>query len=706
MTQHAWASRWWRRGRGRYPARGRLLILALWGLLLPGAGPVLGDEELDYGLETHRLARIELTGNRTFSDNDLKGVLRISEPTWTRPLDTPTYRPHLVDTQVNLIKNYYRNRGFHQVAATLDSIGTLPDKGDVLHISIVEGPRTIIRSVAFTDTTAVSAASLREVMYLLEGKPAPADLNGFGADIYSLRDVLRNATYLEARVVPFLTVVPDTLAGGFRADLVYEIDPGPPFTVGDINLVGNLHTRDNLVTRELLVRPGDPLRWSRVEASRRQLLATSLYRDVNIAPVPTDSLPGLADLEVRVVERRPAYYEFGVGVGSLERIRLLAAWGHNNLWGTGRRVQLRTRGAWNLEDVVGSPASFDEGQINYWVDADYVNPRLRASRYSFDLGVYLRRETRGESGLNLASHGINVGTTWKPSARVVNSAFLGVKITDPSVHPYAPDDLKQRFAETGVKLSQVRSLNWATYIDHRNDLFRPTAGMYASATAKLAGGPMGGDFSFFRWTTSWQNYQTTPLGGVLALRVMAGGARPYGGSLDLGPDGVPYDDRFFAGGASTVRGYGHNSLGPQVQDQDELDFLNYSSENLLPENPARGGNYLLLTNLEYRFPLPLLKRWKLSSVLFFEGGNVWARIKDISMQAFRLNSAPGGPLDPGSTKSWDYRYSYGTGLRLDTPIGPVRVDVGIPLKRANYVSAERNYTDPRLVWHFSLGYPF
>lgn len=706
MTQHLRAFRRWAGVLGRFSAAGSLGAAIVGGLLLAGAGPALADEELDFGLETHRLARIELTGNRTFSDNDLKGVLRISEPTWTRPLDTPTYQPHLVDTQVNLIKNYYRNRGFHQVSAILDSIGTLADKGDVLHISIVEGPRTIIRSVAFSDTTAVSAESLRAVMYLLEGKPAPADLNGFGADIYALRDVLRNATFLEARVVPSLSVVPDTLHGGFRADLVYNIDPGPPFTIRDIILMGNLQTRDNLITRELLVRPGDPLRWSRVEESRRQLLATSLYRDVNIAPAPADSTPGLADLEVRVVERRPAYYEIGMGVGSLERIRLLAAWGHNNLWGTGRRVQLRTRAAWNLEDVVGSPAAFDEGQINYWIDADYVNPRVRASRYSFDLGLYLRRETRGESGLNLASHGINVGTTWKTRGRVVNNVFLGVKITDPSVHPYAPDELKQRFAETGVKLSQVRSLNWAVYVDHRNDLFRPTGGMYASANVKLAGGPMGGDFSFFKWSTAWHNYHTLPVGGVLALRVMVGGARPYGASLDLGPDGVPYDDRFFAGGASTVRGYGHNSLGPQVQDQDELDYLNYSSENLLPENPARGGNYLMLTNLEYRFPLPLLSRWKLSSVFFFEGGNVWARIKDLSMRAFRLNSAPGDPLDPGSTKSWDYRYSYGTGLRLDTPIGPVRVDVGIPLKRANYVSAERNYTDPNVVWHFSLGYPF
>lgn len=169
---------------------------------------------------------------------------------------------------------------------------------------------------------------------------------------------------------------------------------------------------------------------------------------------------------------------------------------------------------------------------------------------------------------------------------------------------------------------------------------------------------------------------------------------------------MPYDDRFFAGGASTVRGYRHNSLGPQVTNEDELDYLNYTSDVLLPDDPARGGNYELVTNLEWRFPLPWLSRWKLASVLFLEGGNVWERAEDIRWRAFRLTSEPGDPNDPASTKIWDYRWSYGTGLRLDTPIGPVRVDVGFPLKRARYVGLDKDERDPARVWHFSLGYPF
>jgi outer membrane protein assembly factor BamA len=190
------------------------------------------------------------------------------------------------------------------------------------------------------------------------------------------------------------------------------------------------------------------------------------------------------------------------------------------------------------------------------------------------------------------------------------------------------------------------------------------------------------------------------------VRVKVGGTHPYGSSAGLGADGVPYDDRFFAGGASTVRGYGNNSLGPQVTDEDELDYLNYTSDVLLPDNPARGGNYLLLTNLEWRIPLPALRKWGLATVAFFEGGNVWAELREVQLRGFRLYSEPGEPDDPGSTKGWDYRYSVGTGVRFDTPFGPVRIDVGFPLKRVRYVSDTRDYKDPSMVWHFSVGYPF
>lgn len=674
------------------------------GLLL-GAPGALADDELDFGLQTHRLSRVELTGNVTFPTAQLKRIMRLQEDSWMRPLRSARYQPHLVETQVRLLKNYYRNSGFHQVSAQVDSIAVDAAGGDVLHISVVEGQRTYLRHVTFSGHEPLPEPRLREALTLREGSPSPADLNAFGRDIYALREILRDETYLDAAVTPELTTARLVDGTGYAADLNYRVDLGKSYRINDILLSGNKLTVDRLVRRELDFKSGDPLRWGRVEDSRRNLLGTGLYRDVNISAANTDTLTGSTDLTVQVIERRPAYYELGVGVGSLERVRLLAAWGHNNLAGTGRRMLVRGRGSWNVEDVVGSPIAFDQGQINYRGEVNYVDPRLNDGRYSLDTTLFLSRETRGESGLNLLGWGATVGTFWRSNRFVTNNVFLGYKVTEPEIHPQAPADWQARFNEVNPGISRVRSLNWAMYLDHRDDLFRPVAGDYTVLTAQLAGGLLGGDYQFFKWTAAWHTYRRMPA-GTLALRFKVGGTRTYGSSLDQGPDGVPYDDRFFAGGASTVRGYANNSLGPQVTDQSELDYLNYTTDVLLPDNPARGGNYLLLTNVEWRIPLPLLRSWGLATVVFFDGGNVWAELKDLHLRGFRLRSDPGFPTDPGSTRDWDYRYSLGTGIRFDTPFGPVRVDVGFPLKRVRYLSDERDYKDPAAVWHFSVGYPF
>lgn len=676
--------------------RAALVLAALW-----AAGPAAAADELDYGLEQHSLLRIVLAGNRSLPDHELKALLKIHEPSWLHPFRIARYQPDLLDGELKLIERYYRQRGFHTAAVALDSIARDPrGRGDIVHISIREGPRAYLDRLEFIGAAPLTDEQLRRGLRYVEGRPVPADLNDLGPDLYLLRRRYLDDARLHARIEPDLVVSPTADPMRLSAALTYRIEPGPAVRLGTIEVEGNSLTRTDLIERALPFAPGEPLRWHEAEEAQRRLLDTALFRDVSLLTSSADSTGEVANLTVQVVERSPGFYEFGFGIGSRERLRVLGAWGHNNLWGTGQRLQLRARPYVSYERILNNPNTSVTPQFNYRFDLLHVYPYLLGGRLALNTNLYLERKTRGESGLNLRTLGLSFGTALRGGPFDANSVSFRLEETEPSLHPDAPADLDSAFVSNQISRSRTRSIVIHGANDRRDDLFRPARGTLLSAEGAIAGGLMGGDNSYLKGTVSWHRYGRTPLGGVLAVRVGAGGVRPYGESEERGAAGVPYDARFFAGGNVTVRGYPEGSLGPQISNIDSLRFV---TDVPVPDGASAGGNYLLLANAEWRFPLPLLKKWKLGGVLFLDGGNVWQELRDVRLRGFRWRSFPRAPDDPLATKLWDFRYSVGAGVRLETPFGPVRVDAGFPLKRAQLAEG---LIEDRYVVHFSLGYPF
>ncbi len=690
---------------------GRQWILAiLWCALAFVPRPVLAVSELDYGLEQHRLYRIEISGNDIFSDKVLKSLLKIHEPRRFHPLmligitdSRSLYQPHLLEVELKTIERYYKQRGYHEVEVSQGDVIQDPDgRGDIIPISIVEGVRTDLISVGFPGAEQIVQKSLRSSLHYHQGMPAPADLNDLGADLYLLRTGLWEKGHLAVTIDPQMTLTADPDSTRHGAILTYHIVPGPVFTVGEVRITGVVTTREDLIRKRLQVHSGETFRWSAIEDTRRRLVETSLFRDVSFTPSLIDTVRAITDLVVHVVERETGYFEFGFGVGSRERIRVLGGWGENNLFGTGQKLGLRVRNALNFEDVQRLSDGQGNPELNYRYELRHNHPDL-IGRFGLETNVYAERETRGESGLNLDTIGLSLGTRFGFGRQTINSVVLQIEQVDPMVHPDAITSLQEAFETSGLTKSSTHSVGWNIFDEERDDPVRPKQGMLKTGLIEIAGGPMGGDNSFWKLSASLHGYTHFPLGGTLAVRVNAGVVQAYGSSHSRGADGVPYQERFFAGGVSSVRGYAERGLGPQITDQAVLDSLQLSSDVPLGDQPARGGNYRLLTNVEWRFPIPLLSRWHVGGVAFVDGGNVWEDIDEIRLQGFRWRSYPGDPESSSSTKLWDYRWSAGTGVRVDTPVGPVRVDVGFPLKRARLSVTE---TEDKVVYHFSLGYPF
>lgn len=226
----------------------------------------------------------------------------------------------------------------------------------------------------------------------------------------------------------------------------------------------------------------------------------------------------------------------------------------------------------------------------------------------------------------------------------------------------------------------TRSLDFLLERDRRDNPFDPTVGSFQSLFSEVAGGALGGTSDFFKLSLSSSWYQM--FGNlVLATRVRGGWIHVFaGGDGATTLDQVPYEDRFRAGGAVTVRGYPEDSLGPQILTPGQQD-------------PATlRGLFVLIGNVEVRFPLA----WRFSGAVFLDGGNVWEEADDLSL----ANFFP----DPNDASIEDVRYTTGGGVRMGTPVGPLRIDYGHTLVRGAPERIVRATSGGE--WHLSLGQAF
>ena len=200
---------------------------------------------------------------------------------------------------------------------------------------------------------------------------------------------------------------------------------------------------------------------------------------------------------------------------------------------------------------------------------------------------------------------------------------------------------------------KVARLTSSALVDRRQNPFDPRGGWFSAASIELSRPGLGSDISFLKGFL--QYYQFVPIGPhvIVASAARVGLARTFEGQ-QLVPS-----ERFFAGGATTVRGYREDDLGPR---------------SLIGDNEAGGGRALVILNAELRFPI---YRWA-RGVGFVDLGNVYPVVGDISFK--------------------DLQTGVGAGLRFDTPVGIIRLDLGVP--------ANPRAFDPKWKAYFGLGHAF
>ena len=263
----------------------------------------------------------------------------------------------------------------------------------------------------------------------------------------------------------------------------------------------------------------------------------------------------------------------------------------------------------------------------YYLSMKWTQPQVFDKKGTISINPFLK--SNKEPGYETRTYGLNLPLTYRFSKELnATLTYYYEKVKqqieegDPEFSD--PEDENYLYNKSGVLLSSV----FAT----AHPKFSPEQGVNLSMGMKLNGYKFGGDFSYLRVWGDFRTYQKVD-DLVLAFRGMIGGIHS---SDDSGF--IPVEDRFYSGGSNSIRGWSRSDLGPKRESGTPL-----------------GGKSILEGNAELRYPL----FWRLSGVAFIEGGNVWEKAF-----SYKIN---------------ELAYAAGGGLRVDTPIGPVRFDVGLPL---------------------------
>ena len=402
--------------------------------------------------------------------------------------------------------------------------------------------------------------------------------------------------------------------------------------VEDIVPAGNVKTRDKVITREFIQKKGQPFNAFLVRRSVERVYNLGFFDDVNVRMLP-GSTPDAVVIEVDVLEHKTGTITLGAGYSDSDGLVGIIELGEDNLRGTGDKVKIH----WE----VGGHDNYKNYQISYlhpWLDSkgtslgfsffnrddeytDYDahgNTKAKYDKKSQGFNISLGRQTGEYTRDTLTLETRNDKYKWdKDSEGFRYDAGTGSGTASGASWNNGSYDFAG-MDYVGKNFGRTNSITWQKVYDSRDNVYDPSRGKRISYTVQWAGHGLGGDFDFYKFTAETRMYRKLGNGHILAFR-------GRGGFIQ---GDAAYSQLFTLGGADSLRGY---------------------------EDDQFRGKYMYNATLEYRFPLVK----KVSGVLFTDVGDAWD-----------------APNVPWYDSKKGFNMSVGAGVRVQTPIGPIKLDYG------------------------------
>jgi outer membrane protein insertion porin family len=565
-----------------------------------------------------RIKKIDFVGNSSFRDRALARIIKTRPRIWF--FSSGFYNKEVVTEDIERLKAFYKREGFLDVK--VDYKTEIKKRGLMyLTFFIEEGIKYLIGNITIQGNNVITDEEITSRLQdTLPGKVFSYDL--LQLDVDRIKEIYFERGYIFADVQYTTSIDPQT----GNVDIEYNIDEGELAFVDRINIVGNTKTKDVVIRRELRINPGERFDGYKLRRSRERLRNLGFFEDVGFDIEP-GTAPNRKNLVVEVKEAKTGEFSFGGGYSSIDEFVGFISIEQRNFdfknfpYFTGDGQDLVLYAEWgtvreNLQLSFTEPWIFDY-PLSFGFDAfKSSHERETDVGYGFD-----EKKTGGDIRLakDLSEY-VSAGFTYR---------YENIEISD--ISPEASSELKKEEGKTSLS-----SVSFRLTRDTRDNRFEPTKGTYLSGWFDVAGGVFGGDKDFVRLTGKLSHDIPLFKKSVLEFRLQLGLMDAFGDSTD-----VPIYERYFAGGADTIRGYNERKVGP-------IDSIS--------EDPI-GGESMFVANIEYTKPLFEYVK----AAVFYDVGNVWSKFSDFGSGGFKAG--------------------VGAGVRIKTPIGPIRLDYGYPLNR-------------------------
>jgi outer membrane protein insertion porin family len=569
-----------------------------------------------------KIADIKFVGNAHVKAARLKRVLE-TKRWWMFSWLTGSgrFKDDQFEDDLEKLRDYFRELGFLDVEIPQDKVlfnYPSPEKL-VLVININEGRQYRLGDIAFSGNQLFPSDLLRRVVRQKPGMvfvPSKVD-----ADRQRLDDFYGKDGYLDTRVQ--LLRKPNVATGNI--DVEYKIQESEKFNVESIVIEGNTKTKSTVILRELALGPGDVFSTVMMKFSQLRLDNTRFFESVDVTPQETN-IPGRRNMRIAVREGRTGNLTFGAGFSSLERATLFAEVSQSNFdlfnrrsffQGDGQKFRLRMQlGSLSSEVVLSfeEPWLFQKqlglGFSIFRTSSEYNSTFYSQIQTGFE--VYLRKR---------------LWELWEGKLSYTYEIF-DIQDVSPSASPII-QALAGSNASSSIGLQLLR--------ETRDKIINTTSGNRAEINMRFSGGPLGGSKINNNYSLEFRGSQFFPVfetqTQVLALLARGGVVQNFGDATD-----VPYYNKWYLGGPTTLRGFEFREVSPRDQFDEPI-----------------GGKTYGFFSAEYSLDIVSPIRF----AIFYDAGFVNRRAYDFNPSKYHDN--------------------FGFGLRLFVAGAPLSLDFGIPI---------------------------